>query len=234
MIGVTLPAVWIGPGIPGVRDCDGTYCETPLEDLPLMEVTDDLEWLKPLHAVIDAEMSQFRPSAMERQRYAQNVRTILTQANEQGIKLPKAFVELIQSEALQDRFPSPTACYFDLPERIVRAPFGLGGHIIRFLNDSQTCVVWYLHLPTDGAALVIASAPVSHCDERGEEEVVYFLEELDGHDRSIIADAAAATRIVSRTFPEFLYRYWLEGSIWFKGEHGIALTPEEAAYLGNA
>jgi hypothetical protein len=231
---LAFPALWVAPGMPGVRDCDGTYCETPLESLPPVEASDDLDWLKPLHPMIDAAMKPYRPCAQDRERCARNARMILAQAKALAIELPKAFAELILSETLQDRFPSPTACYFDLPEKIVPAPFGLDGHVVRFLNDSQGCVIWYLHLPAHGAARVLAYSPVVYANQNGDEDVVYFLEDLEGHDPSVIANAEAATRIVSRTLPEFLFRYWLESSIWFKRSRGIELSAKESEYIGTA
>jgi len=221
----SLPMIWIGPGIPGIRDCDGTYCETPLQDLPVVEEPDDLAWVEPLHPLIDAEMRQYRPNARQRQRYAQRAKTILAQAAELGLRLPAAFRELIQSEILQDRFPSATACYFDLPEKVVPAPFGLSGHIIRFLNDQQTCVLWYLYLPARGEPFVLASYPVEGAD---------FLEDLNTEDTRAVAEATSETRIVARTFTEFLYRYWIENTVWLKRSHGIDLSPAEAAYIGSA
>lgn len=218
----SLPMTWIGPGIPGVRDCDATYCETPLQNLPPVEASDNLKWLEPLHPVIDAKTRQYRPNARERQIYAQNAKVILAQAEELGLHLPAAFKELIQSEELQNRFPSATACYFDLPGKIVSAPFGLDGRIIRFLNDQQVSVLWYLYLPTQGVPTVLASYPVEGAD---------FLEELNVEDARVVADASDATRIVARTFAEFLHRYWIENSVWFKKSHGIELTSAEASYI---
>ncbi len=216
------PLRWIGPCIPGVRDGDGTYCETPLQDLPSVEVSDDLNWLEPLHPDIDAEMKDFRRNAIERQLYSQQAGRILSQANEMALRLPIAFKQLIQSEELQHRFPSATACYFDLPDAIVEAPFGMGGHIIRFLNDQQSCVLWYLYLPAQGVPSVIASCPVEGAD---------FLEELNSDDANALADSSAETRIVAHTFPEFLYRYWLENNLWFKISLGIDFTDAESEYV---
>jgi hypothetical protein len=221
----SFPKTWIGPGIPGVRDCDRTYCETPLRDLPSVQASDDLKWLEPLHPAIDAKMRQFRPNARDRQTYARNAKAILVQARELVLHLPAAFEELIQSAEQQDRFPSATACYFDLPEKIVPAPLGLDGHIIRFLNDQQTCVLWYLYLPAQGDPFVLASYPV---------ESAFFLEELNAEDPRATAEATDATRVVARTFTEFLYRYWIENTIWFKTSQGIDLSPAEAAYIRAA
>ena len=216
-----LPMIWIGPGIPGVRDCSATYCETPLKDLPSVQASDNLKWLEPLPPAIGAEMKQFRPNARERQLYSQNAKAILAQAEELELRLPEAFRELIQSEELQDRFPSATACYFDLPGKIVAAPFGLNGHIIRFLNDQQFCVLWYLYIPAHGAPTVLASYPVEGAD---------CLEDLNVENARAVADAFDATRIAACTFAEFLYRYWIENSVWFKKCHGIDMTLAEVAY----
>ena len=218
----SFPKTWIGPGISGVRDCDETYCETPLQNLPSVQASHNLKWLEPLHPVIDAEMRQYRPNVRERQIYAQNAKAILAQAEELELSLPAAFKELIQSEELQDRFPSATACYFDLPGKIVQAPFDLGGHIIRFLNDQQICVLWYLYLPAKHAPTVLASSPVESAD---------FLDELNVEDVRAVAEASNATRIVANTFVEFLYRYWIENSVWLKKFHKIELTSAEAAYI---
>lgn len=219
------PATWIGSGIPGVRSCYGTYCETPLQDLPPVQVSDDLTWLEPVHPAIAEKMKVYRPSAPERQIYAQNARAILAQAEELKLRLPTAFKELIESEEMQDRFPSATACYFDLLEEIVPAPFGLDGHIIRFLNDQQICVLWYLYVPREGAPTVLASYPVEGAD---------FLEELDTEDAGMVQHASDATRAVAHTFAEFLYRYWIENSIWFKKSLGIEMTAAEAGYIAQA
>lgn len=221
----TLPATWIGPGIPGIRSCDGTYCETPLEDLSPVQAPDDLKWLESLHPEIAAEMKPFRLGARERAIYAQNAHAILAQADALELRLPTVFKELIQSEEMQDRFPSATACYFDLPKEIVSAPLGLDGHIIRFLNDQQICVLWYLYLPREGGEAVLASYPVEGAD---------FLEDLAMDNAQAVAEAFDATRLVARTFSEFLYRYWIENSIWFKKSRGIDMTPAEAAYIRQA
>ena len=40
-------------------------------------------------------------------------------------------------------------------------------------------------------------------------------------------------RIVAHGFTEFLYRYWLENSIWMKQYMKIELTTAERDYLGG-
>ena len=74
------------------------------------------------------------------------------------LDLPDTFVQLTGSFELQDRIPSCTACYFDLPETVIASPFRAGDHVIRFLNDQQVCVCWYLYLAADESPFVISSS----------------------------------------------------------------------------
>jgi hypothetical protein len=86
-------------------------------------------------------------------------------------------------------------------------------------------VLWYLYLPREGGEAVLASYPVEGAD---------FLEDLAMDNAQAVAEAFDATRLVARTFSEFLYRYWIENSIWFKKSRGIDMTPAEAAYIRQA
>lgn len=213
-----LPKAWIVVG------GGATYGEANWEVLPPLNAPDNLDWLPPLHPRIGEAMRQYRPHPDDRKVYRERAENLLAQADRLDVELPSAFRELVLSQELQDRFPSATACYFDLPESIVPAPFGLDGHIIRFLNDQQICILWYLYLPTIGVPCVLASAPVEGAD---------FLEELRPDDEQAIAAARDLTRIVSPTFGEFLLRYWFENSIWFKKHYKLPLSDAEADYLSQ-
>lgn len=213
-----LPKAWIVVG------GGATYGEASWDVLPSLAAPDDLSWLTEPHPKIDDVMRQYRPHPDDRKNYRARAARILAQADHLGIQLPVAFRELVLSEELQDRFPSATACYFDLPEAITPAPFGLDGHIIRFLNDQQICILWYLYLPKSGTPCVLASAPIEKAD---------FLEELPPDDQQSVAAARDSTRIVSSTFGEFLFRYWIENSIWFKKNYKLPLTTAEADYLSH-
>jgi hypothetical protein len=219
------PKVWIGTRLPSASELKGsTYYEFPLPSLPHVEDADDLQWLAKLHPTIMQAMKPYRPSTYERQVYAAKARDILAQAEAMNLVLPISFSMLIQSEELQDRFPSWTACYFDLPASIVQAPFGLDGHIIRFLNDQQICVLWYLYLPRIGSPVVLASYAVEGLD---------FLEELNKNDKAVTHEAAKATYFAAESLPGFLRRYWIENYIQFKTKHKLELTALEVDYLGK-
>jgi hypothetical protein len=117
-----------------------------------------------------------------------------------------------------DRILDPTGCYFGLADTISPAPLGLEGHIYRFLCDQQACVLWYLYLPPHGVPVVLASPDM--------------LEELDQSDKGAIERAARETLLVAHSFAEFLYRFWMEGMLWFKITHKVPLSAAEAAYAG--
>src|SRR5437762_220439 len=101
---------WIAPGLPGVRDGTSTYDAFDFESLPPVPVREDLGWLMPLEPELDERLAIYRPDPEERQRFAENWQSIVTQAERAGIHLPTTFRRLMESEARQDRIPSCTAC----------------------------------------------------------------------------------------------------------------------------
>src|SRR5207249_640051 len=90
--------------------------------------------------------------------YLEKRERVLAEARALRLALPDSFVRLTGSFELQDRIPSCTACYFDLPEGVMESPFRAGDHVIRFLNDQQVCVCWYLYLSADESPFVISSS----------------------------------------------------------------------------
>jgi hypothetical protein len=172
-----------------------------------------LGWLTPLDPRLDAEMAEFRRDAAERSRVDANLRSVLAEAARAGLRLPRAFARLMESHALQDRFPSVTACYFDLPRSIVRAPLTAGGQVVRFLNDQEGCLFWYLWLKTDGSDAVLCTDAL--LDDEAPDEVA-------GDSGEIIECAAS--------FEAFLYRYWLEQGLWFALRYRRPLTHEQERY----
>ncbi len=134
---------WIASSLPGLRKAEGTYALFALESLPPLDgavLDGTLAWLRPLEPELDREVAIYRPEPSHRELVARNFQRIVEAARSAGLALPRAFVRLMESPELQDRFPSSTACYFDLPTGITSAPEQVGGHFVRFLNDQQGCV----------------------------------------------------------------------------------------------
>jgi hypothetical protein len=226
--------VWTNCRIPGLREVKGTYGDFPLAQTPALDVPDDLSWLTETDRRLIALMGWREPSAPDFEEsepledsapsyYAAELEMVLTQAETAGLELPAAFVALFQSSLMQNRILDPTGCYFSFPERgISRDPFGLGGHILRFQNDQQCCVMWYLFMPPSGPACVLVSEGTSD---------VLFLEDLDPEDSDHIRLAIEKTTLCAHSFAEFLYRFWIEGALYFKLTHGAPLNPAEELYV---
>ena len=152
--GVPFKPGWWGTDLGRYRACDGTYCFFPYESLPpLTNFDGTLSWLGALPDHLDAQMEVHRNDPSERGQ----IDALADQARQLGLTLPPAFVELMGSSELQDRIPSCTACYFKLSERILPCPAAEQGYILRFLNDQQDVLLWYLYLTPDGDARVLVS-----------------------------------------------------------------------------
>jgi hypothetical protein len=211
---------WVSFDLGNHRPCDRTYCvyaDDDLPPLPAVQHTGELQWLTPLAPDLDQRMQPYRPerSAGEGARALQRLATATQQA---GLELPPAFSRLMASAPLQDRIPSCTACYFELGERLLPCPGSEEDSMVSFLVDQQAVVTWYLVLPRHAGHYVVAS-PI-------------YLEEYAG-DELAQAQAEFSDDVVvcARSFEEFLYRFWLENTIWFALHDGKPLTDEQRRYL---
>ena len=185
------------------RHCDGTYCFYPYDSLPPITVPDEkLAWLGPLTDTMDQQMDVHRRP----EKPTGKIHEIVTQSGALGLTLPDAFMRLMLSRELQDRIPSCTACFFKLGERILPCPGDPNGYIVRFLNDQQDCVLWYLYLNKAGEHCVLAALP----------ELETYADPAHPAEPEMIARVVAATWICAPTFAEFIYRFWLENEIWFR------------------
>jgi len=137
-----------------------------------------------------------------------------------GLSVPKPFVTFLQRPEIHGRVPTCTACYLDLSERLLKSPVRDGSRMIRFLNDSQCCVLWYVYLQKDGQSPVMAGMPSFH------------EEEASGSEASL-DDAVELEELVqvAPSFEAFVYRFWLENAIWYALHGGRPLTAEQKRYL---
>ena len=215
---------WIMFGLPGLRPSGQTYELTDYNSLPpIPGIEPQLGWLEPLHPRIDEEMRVYRPDESARTAYMENRDRVMAEVRALKLALPETFVRLTGSFDLQDRIPSCTACYFDLPERVIESPFCAGDHIIRFLNYQQACACWYLYLPADESPFVISSSGDGHRP---------YLDAIDFEKRVKTVDLAKQrTALAARSFDEFIYRFWIENCIWFRLNLGLQLTQCQLEYV---
>jgi hypothetical protein len=121
-------------------------------------------------------------------------------------------------EDLQGQIPSCTACYFDLSTEIIPSPLSNDdGYLIRFLNDQQDVLLWYLYIRPNGEhAVVVSPIPFDNTEAR-----------KSLTDEIILNN----TFFCAESFEEFIYRFWLENEIWFALDEGATMTPTQQAYL---
>lgn len=245
---------WYGSELPGYRACDGTYCFFPYADLPPLDTpSETLDWLGTLDDATDQQMQVHR----DRPKAPGQLQEIEAAAGRLGLSLPEPFVRLMASPELENRLPSGTACYFELAKAIVPFPGSQDGFIIRFLNDQQNVLTWYLYLTRDGTSAVIVTpywleelagvqgdqAPgTTMTATMGEGPDAVSWEIKSGPQYSATADPQAMERVVASTyvcgpsFVSFLYRYWLENTIFFKLDEAdgeARLTEDERRYLAH-
>jgi hypothetical protein len=209
----SFPQGWYTAGHGKLWDCDRTYCFIPYETLPPLDMKlfqGKFQWLFALENNLQEEgILPEDPNIL-----AANLNHITSLTEQNSLKLPDSFMTFLVSPHLQNRVPSCTACYLDLSDRIIKSPVeDEDGFLIRFLNDQQTVLAWYLYLNRRGEHCILVASPE-------------FLEEADGETlpRDIFYCAP--------TFESFIYRFWIENSIWFALRDNYPLTKDQQEYMG--
>lgn len=205
------------------RPCDSTYRLFSPADLPPLPSPLDatLSWLPPLGEALDRQMAVYRNEPAARGR----VDEIAASATRLGLRLPSSFVRFMGAPELQDRIPSCTACTFKLGDQLVASPGTEGAYMVSFLRDQQDCVIWYLLLAPSGEQCVLAFP--------GELESFIGQEPAAEGEHVDMAQVIRHIVVCAPSFGAFLYRFWLENTIWFKlnGDVQTPLTAEERRYL---
>lgn len=218
-------AGWYSFDLGQYRPCDSTYCFYSYQSLPpVLDADEALGWLGPLDGDTDRRMDAHRNDPEARG----NLAAISASAQRLGLTLPASFLRLMGSPDLQDRIPSCTACYFSLGDDIVACPGSDGGYIVRFLNDQQDVLLWYLYLTPRGEHCVLVS-PIP-LDEVASDNADGNLTDAD---RQAVLQS---TYICAPSFAAFVYRFGLENVLWFKLNEGNGqqrLTDEERRYLAH-
>lgn len=221
-----LPKLWLHVQLPGYRELPGnhTYDEFPLEELPPIPIglDDDCAWLIS-HGIayalgaLNQHERDIAPARVEKMALVAH------------LELPRSFRRFMSSPELQARVRSCTDCYLDPGERIVETIGSIRGHLIHFLSDSQSCAHWYLHILPSGQTAVLES-PDLYCYEIEHSEWIENpacrLERIDLRGLDFVFCAPS--------FPDFLYRFWIENEIWFAIEASKrTLNTLELDYVGH-
>lgn len=230
---------WVGFDLGDARPCDSTYCQFPYEDLPPLPTLDGtLNWLGQPGWMEAPDVALERRAARERwSAEAQaTVRDLATQAERLGVVLPSAYRRLMAAPELYTRIPEYASCWFNHGEALLDpCPGSEDAFVVRFLNDQQDCTLWYLYLTRRGDEAVLAvNDPYP--------EATPYLERLvrpdedgpltDQERRAVLANTYAC----APSFEAFVYRWWLESTIYMKVHEYTSepLTAEERRYLAHA
>jgi hypothetical protein len=184
----TLPSLWFSAGgCDALWGADGTYQGIEYEALPPLapKLFDGrFGWLPELS--VGDDPLDFTNSV------PLNPAPILADARALGLTIPPAFLTFITQPELYRRVPTCTACYLDIPSRLIACPGDDRAHLLRFLNDQQACVLWYLYLRADGEHAVACAAP-----------------EWVDDSAAAFEDAVRPTNVVrcAPSFEEFVYRF---------------------------
>lgn len=230
---------WVAFDLGEVRPCDATYCLYPYEDLPPIPTPDGtLGWLgQPGWLELPDDSPDQREARQRRSTKARDqVRDLATQAEQLGLRLPTAFMRLMAAPELYTRIPEYAGCWFNLFEaQLDPCPGSDDAFVVRFLNDQQDCTLWYLYLTRHGAEAVLAvrdpypDAPSNYLEQLARPDEDGPL--TDQQRQAVLASTYAC----APSFEVFVYRWWLEATIYMKlnGFDNAPLTEVEHHYLAH-
>ena len=213
------PCHWWGTGLEivglgDVRPDIATYGRYEFERLPRLpfELRGDFNWLL---------SSPTRSHHIGQERAAENSNALenLRQfAASSKLALPQSFVQFIGTPSLHERVRSNTDCFLNLCSELVPLP-SFGGHLVRFLADSQACVFWYLFLTPDASDHAVVSTPGFYgtVSEQWQDEVP--------DDSEIVFSA--------ESFEAFIGRFWLENEIWFSAYEKKPMSEAGKTYVDS-
>jgi hypothetical protein len=212
-----LPTGWFLAGSHPELGADSyaTYTFRPSEALPPLDSVrfdGSFSWLT-VSSETDSPLAFEEPIAEQLRRRPR----LEAVAAKRSVAIPGALWTFLARPELHGRVPTCTACYLDLSEKLLDAPGG--GHLLRFMNDQQACLLWYLHLRSAGEHTVVVGAPSWLDEPRGE----------------TLDDAVVVSELVTcaSSFEEFVYRFWMENTLWFCLTEERALSPEQSRYLAE-
>jgi hypothetical protein len=146
-----------------------------------------------------------------------------------GYRLPEDFASFIRKPAIYGRIPSCTACFLELSDSVLPLPGFPGCYVVRFMNDSQSCFLWYLLFQPSLPVRVLA------CSCFIERDIFNAMEYLADEDRPLdYRDVLKDSFICAESFGEFMCRFGLENMIWFATHEDKPLSPVEQGYLDQA
>jgi hypothetical protein len=212
---------WITSGQSKLWNCNSTYCTIPTEYVPKLGLVDEkLDWLEAVSSEL-RDVIESTSTLDSSDNQIAHLDRIIQETKQAELQLPESFLRFMRSPHLQAKVPTCTDCFLALSEHLI--PFIDDQFVLRFLNDSQGCVMWYLLLKPQDEPKVLAS--------------YWFLERdifealNDEEDPINYNNTLSRALICANSFPKFLYRFWIENTIWYSLHKNLKLTSLQQQYL---
>ncbi|MGD0253915.1 MAG: hypothetical protein ABSC01_14610 [Verrucomicrobiota bacterium] len=215
---------WITAGTSSLWGTKGTYSSVAYERLPSLPPLDpSFAWLA---SVPDRDYGCTLNSDDNK---LGSLPAIETELGRLGFRLPSDFSAFIQNPDIYGRIPSCKACFLEVSDVVTALPGFPGSYVVRFMNDSQCCVLWYLLFQPSLPVRVLAC---SYFIERVNFDAMEYLADKD---RPLdYGDVLKDSCICAESFGEFMCRFGLENMIWFATHENKPLSPVEQGYLNQA
>lgn len=107
---------------------------------------------------LSSQIAFFRrgPSAVEHQKRREELRRLQAEVDRRGLVLPKAFVELVESDDYVSRLRH-NCIWIRLPDELVPLPSDPDYTLFLIFGEGQGCGYWHLLLAPDGGHIVVFS-----------------------------------------------------------------------------
>jgi len=215
---------WITAGTSRLWGTKGTYSSVAYDRLPTLPPVDpSFAWLA---SVPDRD---YRCTLDSDDNKLGSLPAIEAELGRLGYRLPDDFAAFIRKPDIYGRIPSCTACFLEVSDAVAPLPGFPGSYVLRFMNDSQSCVLWYLLFQPSLPVRVLA------CSYFIERDIFDAMEYLADKDRRLdYRDVLKDSCICAESFGEFMCRFGLENMIWFAIHEEKLLSPVEQRYLDQA
>lgn len=140
-----------------------------------------------------------------------------------------AFWRFLKTESMRECPLSPTDCHWKLSSEWIVLPSLPHDRFVRFMSDSQYCYSWYLRVSADASVSVVACIGLASEDFELESPLIEDCPYLKHPELEQLVLSSVVT--VAPSFPEFIYRLWIEGLIWFHRYRKLPLSPAEGSYV---
>jgi hypothetical protein len=130
---------WITAGHGELWNSQRTYSSIEYRRLPtLPPIRSNFDWLSAL------PKRDYDSTLDSPENKLANFPNIEAEVQALGFQVPQELEMLITWPEIQVQIPTCTGCYLGLPDAVTPLPGYSDAYVVRFMNDSQHCVMWYL------------------------------------------------------------------------------------------